>query len=67
LQLRNLKAFVGGQKNLLPQKQGYPSYATGNTTSINVTSFSPPFPNVFSGGATGYDQIKLLRNQLDII
>jgi len=44
VQLWTLKAFVGGTQNILLSGAGY---ATGN-----MTSFSPPPPNVFSGGAT---------------
>jgi len=45
LQLRNLKACWWDTKLFCSQKQGYPSYATGNMTSFYVTSFSTP--NVF--------------------
>jgi len=42
--------YDGGPQIFLPPGCRVPSYATGNMTSLNVTSFSAL--NVFSGGAT---------------
>jgi len=37
-----LNLLLMSHKNFCLQVQEYPSYATGNMTSLNVTSFSPP-------------------------
>jgi len=56
LQFRNFKAYVVRTQNILPPGAGVPytSYATGNMTSWNEMSFSPP-QCFFSSGATTPD------------